>query len=98
MEVLVYASFAEGAEAFIDCVSIAEEASANWALEQGVEGLLLDLLDMWRQRSDEVLTFKQTHGALGSTSNLKKIIDLILACYHHLFNSRLSLFGLSHEI
>ena len=54
MEVLVYASFAEGAEAFIDSVGIAEEPSANWALEQGVEGLLLDLFDMRRQRSDEV--------------------------------------------
>ena len=98
MEVLVYACFAEGAEAFIDSVSIAEEPSANWALEQWVEGLLLDLLDMWWQRSDQVLVFEQTNRALSSTCDLEMIIDLIFAFYYTLFNSRFSLLRLPREI
>ena len=48
MKISVDARLAEGAKAFIDGVCVAKKASADGALEQRVERLLLDLLDVRR--------------------------------------------------
>ena len=52
MEVLVDACLAEGAETLVYSMGISEEPCANWALQERIQGFLLDLLHMRGQVLD----------------------------------------------